>query len=298
MNFEVIFLGTSAAVPSSSRGHASVAIRYFDETLLFDCGEGTQRQLIRSKNSYMRIKRIFITHYHGDHFLGLPGLFQTMSLGERTEALELYGPRGIEDVLDTLIRICRSDITFDIIPREIRPGTVYECNIFRVSAVKVDHSALTYGLVFEEVKGRTFLREKAIALGLQPGPIYGRLKAGETVEVDGRVITPDMVLGEQKECKKVVYTSDTRPCQRIAEVSKDAYLIHDSTYDHTLQDQAVEATHSTCVEAAEIARKAGARQLYLTHISPRYMDTSLLLDQARPVFRDTVVAKDFLRFRP
>ncbi len=298
MNFEVIFLGTSAAVPSPSRGHASIALKYFNEVILFDCGEGTQRQLIRSGTSYMKINKIFISHYHGDHFLGLPGLFQTMSLSDRSEPLTVYGPRGIEDVLDGIISICRSEISFDIIPKEILSGPTYECDMFRIDGVKVNHSALTYGLVFEEVKGREFIREKALALGLSPGPNFSRLQRGEEVTVNGKKVMPDDVLGEKKACKKLVYTSDTRPCQEIVDVSKDAILIHDSTYDDTLQSQAVEATHSTCVEAAEVAREAGAKKLFLTHISPRYGDTTVLLDQAKEVFKETLVAKDFLRIKP
>jgi ribonuclease Z len=273
MNFEVIFLGTSAAVPSPSRGHASIALKYFNEVILFDCGEGTQRQLIRSGTSYMKINKIFIS-------------------------LTVYGPRGIEDVLDGIISICRSEISFDIIPKEILSGPTYECDMFKIDGVKVDHSALTYGLVFEEVKGREFIREKALALGLLPGPNFSRLQHGEEVTVNGKKVMPDDVLGEKKACKKLVYTSDTRPCQKIVDVSKDAILIHDSTYDDTLRDQAVDATHSTCVEAAEIAFRAGAKKLFLTHISPRYGDTTLLFSQAKEVFKDTVVAKDFLKVKP
>ena len=298
MNFELLFLGTSAAVPSASRGHASLALKYFNEVLLFDCGEGTQRQLIRSGTSYMKIKKIFVTHYHGDHFLGIPGLLQTMSLGERTEPLHIYGPQGIEDVVEMIINICRSDISFDVIPIEIKQGAVFECDIYRVRAVKVDHSALTFGLIFEEVKGREFVRKKALALGLKPGPAYSKLKRGENVEVEGRVITPDDVLGEQKTCKRIVYTSDTRPCEEIVDECLDAVLIHDSTLDHELVEQAVEATHSTCVEAAEVARKGKAKKLFLNNISPRYKDPEILLKQAREVFPETEVATDFLKYKP
>ncbi len=273
-----------------------MALRYFNETLLFDCGEGTQRQLIRSGTSYMKINNIFITHYHGDHFLGLPGLLQTMTLSERSEPLHLYGPRGIKEITDAILEICRSGLSFDVIPKEIKTGPLLSTDIYRVDAVQVDHSARTYGLVFEEVKGREFQLERALALGLKPGPIFSRLKRGEEVEVEGRVIRPDQVLGPAKKCKKVVYTSDTRPCQSIIKASKDAFLIHDSTYDDSLREQAVEATHSTCVEAAEVAKKGGAKRLYLTHLSPRYKDPSILLEQARKVFSDTEVARDFLRF--
>lgn len=298
MNLEVLFLGTSAAVPSTARGHAAIALRYFNEILLFDCGEGTQRQLIRSGTSYMRINRIFISHYHGDHFLGLPGLLQTMSLAERTDPLYVYGPRGIEDIMGLVLEISRNQLSFDVHPVEVADGTAFECDIYSVKAVKVDHSALTYGYIFEEKKGREFLLDKALALGLKPGPIFSRLKSGEEVNVDGKVIKPDDVLGEKKLCKKIVYTSDTRPCKAIINISKDAVLIHDSTYDHDLKEQAVEATHSTCVEASEVAAAAGAKKLFLTHISPRYREPELLEEQAAHVFKKVVAARDLLRYKP
>jgi ribonuclease Z len=298
MNFEVTFLGTSAAVPSPSRSHASIALRYFNEILLFDCGEGTQRQLIRSGTSYMKINKIFITHYHGDHFLGLPGLLQTMALAERSEPLYLYGPRGIDEVHQTIMDICRSDLGYEVVPKTIRKGEVFKCDIYRVRALKVDHSALTYGLVFEEIKGREFLLEKALALGLVPGPVFSRLKKGEDAVVNGRVVKPDDVLGEEKPIKRLVYSSDTRPCREIVDNSKDATLIHDSTFDHELLEQAIEATHSTSVEAAEVARDGGAKKLFLTHISPRYKDTSGLLLRAKEVFTETEVARDFQKIRP
>ncbi len=298
MHFEVVFLGTSAAVPSPSRGHASIALKYFNEVLLFDCGEGTQRQLIRSGTSYMKINRIFITHYHGDHFLGLPGLFQTMSLAERTEPLYLYGPSGIDDVLKMIIKICRTDLTFEIYPVEINGGIAYECDIYKISTVKVDHSALTFGLVFEEKKGREFILKKALDLGLEPGPIFSKLKSGQDVLVDGKTIKPDQVLGEKKASRKLVYSSDTRPCKGIIQESRGAFLIHDSTYDDTLREQAVEATHSTCVEAAEVASAGKARRLFLIHISPRYKDPKILLAQSKPVFKETTITKDLMRFSP
>jgi ribonuclease Z len=298
MNFEVIFLGTSAAVPSPARGHSSIALKYFNEVLLFDCGEGTQRQLIRSGTSYMKISKIFISHFHGDHFLGLPGLFQTMTLAGRTDPLYLYGPNGVESILELLKKICRTEITFEIIPQRIEEGTLCENDIYRVRAFKVDHSALTFGLVFEEVKGREFILQKALDLKLKPGPIFSRLKRGEEVEFNGRIIKPEEVLGDQKPIKKLVYTSDTRPCEAIVKETKDAILVHDSTFDDELRDQAVEATHSTAVEAAGDAKMGGAKTLFLSHISPRYNDTSQLLSQAKKVFKNTVIATDLMRFKP
>ncbi|MFV2041599.1 MAG: ribonuclease Z, partial [Candidatus Hydrothermarchaeales archaeon] len=202
------------------------------------------------------------------------------------------------DVLDAVIRICRTELSFEIIPREIKAGPVHVTDKFRIDAVKVDHSTLTYGLVFEEVKKREFLREIAISLGVKPGPDFSRLHRGEEITVDGKTIRPDNVLGGKKKCKKVVYTSDTRPCQNIIDASKDAVLIHDSTYDGSMKDQAAEATHSTSIEAAEVAARGGAKKLFLTHISPRYSSTVEMLKEAKTVFAATSVARDFQVYKP
>ena len=293
---EIIFLGTTAAVPSSKRNHTSIAIKYRDEVILWDCGEGTQRQMIRSKISYMRISKIFITHFHGDHFLGLPGLFQTLSFAGRERPLQIYGPRGIKEITEILSSIGNIELNFDIRAIEYQDKEI-KTEHYKITPIEVEHSVPTYGLIFEEIKGKEFLKEKAQDLGLKPGPAYSKLQKGEHILVNGKEITPEDVLGEQKKGIKIVYSSDTLPCDRITENCKDAILIHDSTFDETLRDKALESLHSTCVDAAHVASEGAAKKLFLTHISPRYKDTNILYEQAKEIFQNVTVTEDLDEFK-
>lgn len=295
MTMEIVFLGTTAAVPTMERGHLAMALRYRNEVLLWDCGEGTQRQLIKAKISYMRIKRIFVTHFHGDHFLGLPGLLQTMSFADREEALYVYGPSGINEVLEKILSLGEYTLNFEVVPVALSPDFELSDEHYVIRALKVEHHTEAYGLVFEERKGREFLPEKALAMGLKPGPFYSKLQRGEAVIFEGRTIKPEDVLGETKKGHKVVYSSDTRPCESIVKACKNALLVHDGTFDESHKENAAETYHSTCAEAARVAKEGGAKSLYLTHISPRYKDVQPLLDEARKIFPDSNVAKDFLR---
>jgi ribonuclease Z len=292
---EIVFLGTSAAVPTSVRGHVAIALKYHNEIILWDCGEGTQRQLIRSKTNYMKINKIFVTHFHGDHFLGIPGLIQTMSFADRNKPLHIYGPKGIEKLMKGILNLGEYAVGFKVYAHEISDGTVIDEEKYSITCVAVKHSIPTYGLVFEEKKDREFVPEKAKALGIMPGPLYSKLQRGEEVKVGDRTVYPDDVLGEQKKGFKVVYSSDTRPCSSIADSCRDAVLIHDGTFDDALTERAVETDHSTVVEAAELAKKGGAKALYLIHISPRYKKEDLLLEQAKKVFDSVIVARDLMR---
>lgn len=294
---EIVFLGTTAAVPSVERGHSALALKYRDEVLLWDCGEGTQRQLIKAKVSYMRIKRLFVTHFHGDHFLGIPGLVQTMSFAGREDPLYVYGPSGIDDLLESILSLGEYTLKFEVIPKNIWNGFELSDERYTIRAIEVNHFTRAYGLIFEEKKGREFIPEKAQALGLKPGPLYSRLQRGESVVYEGRIITPGEVLGEKKKGHKIVYSSDTRPCHSVVKACKDALLIHDGTFDESHRENAIETRHSTCAEAAGVAKEGGAHSLYLTHISPRYKDTRPLLDEARGVFSNSYVAKDLLRVK-
>ena len=294
---ELIFLGTTAAIPTSVRGHSAIAIKYGDEIILWDCGEGTQRQLITSKTSYMRINKIFITHFHGDHLLGLPGLIQTMAFAGRSEDLHIYAPHGIKDQMDRILGIGEYTLSFKIRIHEIFHGYEVEGKGYKIKAIRVEHSIPCFGLVFEEKKGRVFLVEKAKALGIKPGPMYKKLQRGEKVKIGERWIYPEDVLGEKKKGIKIVYSSDTRPCENVIRSCENSILIHDSTFDHDLLKNAIENYHSTCVEAANVAREGKARKLFLTHISPRYKTVEKLLSQAREVFRNVEVAEDLMRIK-
>ena len=292
---ELVFLGTTAAVPSSARGHVAIALKYHNEIILWDCGEGTQRQLIRSKTNYMKIKKIFISHFHGDHFLGLPGLIQTMSFAGRQEPLYVYGPKGIEELMKSILTLGEYVVGFKIIAYEISDGKVIDEERYAVKCLAVNHSIPTYGFLFDEKKGREFLLEKAKALGVPEGRLYSKLQRGEEVEFDGKTVRPEEVLGEQKLGFKVIYSSDTRPNDRILKNCKDAILIHEATFDDSLAEHAEKTDHSTVVEAAELAKAGSAKELYLIHISPRYKQEELLLDQAKKIFENTTVTRDLMR---
>lgn len=290
-----MFLGTTAAIPTAKRAHTAIALRYSGEVILWDCGEGVQRQLIKSGISYMKVRRVFITHLHGDHFLGLPGLIQTLGFAGRSEPLEVYGPPGVEELVRRMLKLGFFELGYEVRVQEVNDKFTLEEENYRISALRVEHGLPAFGFVFEEKKGRRFLRDRAEALGIPPGPLYKRLQQGESVVFRGRVISPEEVLGEQKRGFKVVYSGDTRPTRSVEHACGNALLIHDSTFDHSLKEEAEERLHSTCVEAAQLAKRGGARMLYLTHISPRYTDASLLLKQARGVFAESHVAQDFAR---
>ena len=292
---EIIFLGTTAAVPSLKRGHMAIAIKYHDEVILWDCGEGTQKQLIKSNASYMKIRKIFITHFHGDHFLGLPGLIQTLGFMGRKEPLHIYGPLGIENLVESIINLGRPfDRKFEIFAYNIYDGFVLDEEMYCIKCVKVDHSVPSLGLIFEEKKGREFLVENALKLGLKPGPDFSRLQRGEIVKVGEKEILPEDVLGDRKPGFKVVYSSDTRPCKNIEKNCKDAWLIHESTFDEKFKYNARESGHSTSVDAEKKKKNGGAKKLFLTHISARYKSGDILYKQARDIFKNTVVTRDLM----
>jgi len=292
---EVVFLGTTAAVPTAQRAHPGIALCYRDEVLLWDCGEGMQRQLILAKVNFMRITRVFVTHLHGDHFLGLPGLLQTLGFADRREPLRIYGPPGIEELVERMLALGEFELGYEVVVERLKPGMRVQGNGYEVEAFPVEHGIPAFGLAFRELKGRRFLREKAEALGIPPGPLYKRLQRGESVEFGGRVIHPEEVLGEQKKGFRVTYSGDTRPVAETVRHAEDALLIHDSTFGAEEAEKARSRLHSTCTEAAQVARQGGARMLYLTHISPRYRSTDAMEAQAREVFPESHVARDLLR---
>ena len=212
---EIIFLGTSSAVHSKERNHPSIALKAFGDVMLFDCGEGTQRQILYTKVSPMKISKIFITHYHGDHILGLPGLLQSMSLHGRESELTIYGPKGLNDIKDAIYSLGSCAIDFPVEWIEIDTGTVEETEEYIITAQRVRHNVPCLAYSIEEKKKPRFLREKAIELGVPVGPAFGRLHNGEEVEIDGRIIKPEQVLGEPRKGIKITYSGDTRPCEEM-----------------------------------------------------------------------------------
>jgi len=290
------FLGTSASRPTVERGVSSIVIEREGETLLFDCGEGTQRQMMRYGVSFA-LNDIFFTHFHADHFLGLPGLLRTLALQGRTDAMHLWGPAGAVRFLRHASSLGAERPTFPLQIHELEPGAVVkrgEYNIVAVAAVHRGPTALTFGLVEDERRGR-FNPERARELGIPEGPLWGRIHRGESVRLDdGRVIDPAVLVGPTRHGRRVVITGDTRPCEATVELARGAdLLVHEATFADEELERARETGHSTAREAAEVAVRAGVRRLVLTHLSARYTrDAADIEREARAVFPAATVARD------
>jgi ribonuclease Z len=299
MDLQVIFLGTAGSIPTTQRALPAVAIKRKNELILFDCGEGTQRQMIKAKVGFHKKTKVFITHMHGDHVLGLPGLLQTMALLDRREELEIYGPAGIKAFIDAIEETVQFARTFPISIKEIiDESTVCEEEEYTVQAVKVNHviDALAYALVEKPRPGR-FNKEKALKLGVPEGALWSRLQHGENVKLPNKkIVKPEDVLGKPRPGRKVVYTGDTRSTKTLANFAENAdLLIHEASLGDELKERAEVDGHSTPSEAAETAKKANAKRLVLTHISARYRTPDVLLKQAKRIFNNVDVAEDFMR---
>lgn len=290
------FLGTAASRPTVERGVSSVALIREGQTLLFDCGEGTQRQMMRFGVTFA-FEDLFFTHTHSDHILGITGLIRTMALQGRTERLRLWTPRGAGKTLRQCISLGGERTTFPVDITELEAGATLSRGEYRIETFAVDHgpsTSLGYALVEEERKGR-FNPDLARELGIPEGPLWGRIHRGESITLDdGRVIAPAVLVGEPRRGRRVVITGDTRPCAATIEVARDAdLLIHEATFADEEAARALETGHSTAREAAEVAKAAGARKLALTHISARYSANAKELErEARQVFAASVVVKD------
>ena len=286
---EIIFLGTSSAVHSKDRNHPSIALKAFGDVMLFDCGEGTQRQILFTKVSPMKISKIFITHYHGDHILGLPGLLQSMGLHGRESKLTIYGPEGLHKIKDAIYNLGYCMIEFPIEFIEIDTGIIEETDEYIISSQRVRHNVPCLAYSIEEKKKPRFLREKAIELGVPVGPAFGKLHNGEEVEINGKIIKPEQVLGEPRKGKKITYSGDTRPCEEIIQFAKDStVLIHESTFLKQDNLNAEEHAHSTSIDAAYVARESNSEKLILTHISTRYSDdfSEKMLKESKEIFEN------------
>jgi len=297
----VTFLGTSAARPTVERNVSAVALVREGETLLFECGEGTQRQMMRYGVSFA-LSEIFFTHFHADHFLGVIGLIRTLGLQTRAEPMILYGPKGAKKVLGQAIQLGVERVPFGVEIREVKPGDVITGGnraprtAYDIHAFATDHGggSVGYALREHERAGR-FDPDKARAAGVPEGPLWGKLQKGEAVELpDGRKVVPEGIVGEKRRGRTVVFTGDTRPCAAVVDAAQGAdLLIHEATFGEEEKERAKETGHSTAREAAQVALAAKARRLILSHVSARYsISADELVKEAREVFKETVVAKD------
>lgn len=294
----VHFLGTGGSWPSSQRNVSATAVKRGGEVLLFDCGEGTQRQFQKSELSYQAIRRIFISHLHGDHVYGLPGLFKTMQLNDRTEPLDLYGPRGLRDYMETLRRIADVKGQYPIQVHEAADGGVVELGDYSIHARRANHNAynLAYSLQETTRPGR-FDKPRALSLGVPEGPLFRKLQMGESVKLkSGATVSPNDVMGAPRPGRKLVVTGDTGPCTQLVDLARGAsLLISEATYCADMEDRAAEYGHMTAAWAGRLAQEAGVGRLALTHISPRYTDPDRHLEEARAEFSNVFVAHDFAR---
>jgi ribonuclease Z len=294
MDLDLVFLGTSGSMPTAHRAPAAILLRRGGERLLFDCGEGTQRQLLRSSVGLLELREIFLTHYHADHYLGLPGMLKTFALRGREVPITIYGPPGLRDLFESLRRIF-GRLTYTVELKELRPGDELIREDYRLRAFAVAHgvSAVGYTLV-EDVRPGRFDVQAADALGVPSGPERGALQRGESVTLpDGRTITPDKVLGPPRPGRTIVIAGDGGPSETVIEAARAAdVLVHEATFCEDERDRARETQHSTAAEAAGVSRAAGVELLALTHLSNRYFGGEVARE-ARAIFPNTVVPKDF-----
>jgi len=301
---QITFFGTSSGVPTRSRNVSSVALRLPQraEVWLFDCGEGTQHQLLHSELKISQITRIFITHTHGDHIFGLMGLLATYGLAGNPTKIDVYGPPGLNDYIKACQRYSFTHFSYPLKVHTVEPGIVYEDDEYIVKCGLLKHRVTAFGYRVEEKDrpGR-FDVEKAKELGIPSGPVYGKLKRGEKVTLpDGKVINGADLCGPTQTGRKLVYCTDTVFCEGAIELAQDAdLLIHEATFAHQDAELAFQRLHSTSTMAAQVALAANAKHLIMTHFSPRYApgnDIQLndLLEEAKAIFPNTTMAYDFL----
>jgi len=298
MRGRLVFLGTSAGVPTTDRSLASIALIWKGEVILFDAGEGTQHRMVRASISPLKVSKVLITHLHGDHVLGLPGLMMTMALMGRESPLSIYGPKGIDEFLGCLMPAIYEDPAgFLVKSHEMeRSGLVLEEREYRIMASPSRHTIESWAFKFEEKERPGKFDEKsAKKLKIPPGPLRTALTRGTAITIGGRVIRPEEVVGPPRPGFKMVYTGDTAFSEELAEFSKGAdVLIHEATFDSSKLESAEKVMHSVAADAARVAAMAQVKQLILTHVSARYQDSRFLLEEAKRTFRNVKVARDLM----
>ena len=294
---QLIFLGTGGTIPTDRRSLPATVIQCEREILLFDCGEGAQHRYLQSGLRLNRPMKIFITHLHGDHILGLPGLLQTFSLLGRDNPLTIFGPPGISAFIKAMIRTVKFHLSFPLSLKEIHNGTVVRTEDYKIESAPANHSVpcLSYAFVESDKPGK-FHPDKAIALGLKPGPMFGDLQRGLKVRVGRKVVKPSQVMDQPQRGIKIVLSGDTYYSKNlVALAAKADILVHECTFDDSLHEKAMSDLHSTPEIAAKVAKQAKVQKLILNHITQRYPEPEKLLEQALSRFPRTIVAEDLQR---
>ncbi|MHA1321895.1 MAG: ribonuclease Z [Candidatus Helarchaeota archaeon] len=294
----ITILGSSGTIPTLYRALPATVLKRKGRIFLFDAGEGTQIQFIKSSLSMYKISDIFISHLHGDHIGGVPGILQSLSLLRRNKPLRIFGPKGIRNYLQAIYTTMNFELTFPVLVNEIETGIILDEDDFYVQCVQAEHKieVIAYGF-FEKPRPGKFYPEKAIKLGV-PKYMWKMLQQKKEVKINNKIITPKDVLGPDRPGRSIVYAVDTRPSNNILKLAENIdLLIHDGMFTESLKEKAIEGGHSTALEAAEIAKNAKVKKLILTHISSRYPDVAALLKEAKEIFENVEIATDFLTIK-
>ena len=293
---KLVFLGTSAAQPTEKRGLSCICLEKEGEILMFDAGESAQISYMKSGLGWNKKMKLFVTHLHGDHCVGILGLLQTMSMQNRTESLEIFGPKGIDEFLAANIKILNFGLSFSILITIVNEGTIYENNKFLIHATKANHSITAFSYLFEEKdKPGRFNVEKAKELGIPEGELWNKLQNGIDVINNQKIIKPEQVLGKKRPGKKIGISGDTMPTKELEEFFKECdYLVFDSTFLDEEKQKAQDTCHSTAKQAAELGKNANVKNLILTHFSARYKDEIGHKTEAEQIHNSVITAKDLL----
>ncbi len=295
---QITFLGTSCMMPTKERNPSAMFLQFKSEGILFDCGEGTQRQMKLAGIPLSKVTRICVSHWHGDHVLGLPGLLLTIASLELSRSVEIYGPRGSKRAFQALFGGIEFEIKFDIKITEVNEGVFFENEDFALESLPMKHPVPCVAFAFVEKDRRRIRVDHIKKLGIPEGPLLGELQRGKSIDYKGKKVSPDEATTVVKG-KKIVFMTDTLVNENCYKLAANAdLLIIDSTYASTLKDKAIEHGHLTALEAAQIASRSGVKKLVLTHFSARYKNTSEIEEDARTAFDNVICAKDFMRITP
>ncbi len=293
---KLVFLGTSAAQPTDKRGLSCICLAREGEILMFDAGESAQISFFKSGLGWNKKMKIFVTHLHGDHCIGILGLLQTMNMQHRTESLEIYGPKGIDEFIAANIKVLNFGLSFPIMISIIDEGKIFDSKLYSVHACKASHSTSAFSYRFDEKdKPGRFNLGKAKSLGIPEGNLWNKLQNGEEIEYGGKTITSDQVLGEKRPGKKIGVSGDTMPTEELEKFFENCdYLVFDSTFLDDLKEKAIETRHSTAKQAATLGKNANVKNLILTHFSARYKDETQHLEEAKQIHDSVITARDLL----